>query len=55
MTIYKCLRCGYSKTNKNDLRKHLKRKNPCNIMNEYIEPDICLKILNPEVILACSS
>ena len=49
MKTYKCPRCGYSTNQKNDLRKHWRRKSSCQITLNDITIDDCFQtILNEE-------
>ena len=41
MKTYKCPRCGYSTNQKNDLRKHWRRKISCQITLADITIDDC--------------
>ena len=44
--MYKCIRCGVVKKQKNDLRRHYKRKNMCKPLINNICYENCLQILN---------
>ena len=46
MTEYICPRCGYGTKIKTHMRKHLKRKKPCNAVLKNISILECLDALN---------
>ena len=45
MTLYKCPRCGHTTDQKNNLRKHFLRKNPCPNIYANISIDDCFKTI----------
>jgi len=45
MTLYKCPRCGHTTDQKNNLRKHFLRKNPCPNIYANISIDECFKTI----------
>lgn len=47
MDTFTCKRCGYKSSSKSNMCKHLRRKNPCEVVNENISVDSLLNEFLP--------
>jgi hypothetical protein len=45
MVEYECKRCGYKNNNKTNMKKHLQKKKPCNILLYNISREDCITLV----------